>query len=679
MTMARKRSTKIDSPQLALFGATVEDEDTATRERVLDETRSFLVQAPAGSGKTGLLIQRFLSLLARVDRPERIVAMTFTRKAAAEMRERVIAALGDAAARKDGADPYERRTLELAKAALARDAQQGWQLQLHPARLQIQTIDAMCAGLVRQAPLASRFGAMPRIAEQAGSLHRAAAGNALRSAVSTDRDWHRLLVHLDNDAGVTIAQLAAMLAKREQWLRELPADDPKELRRRLEGVLEAEIRGELATLKKGFPTPVIEELVSCAGYAAKHLPRTEKSKAITAALETCAAAGSLPSQGVDALPVWRGLADWLLLANKAEFRTNVNANNGFPAKANGPGAAARQQRKEAMEALLRSLAAASGLADSLALARALPPARYDDETWALIESLATILKGCAAELLVAFAAAGTVDFPQAMLDALDALGEADAPNELLLRLDRRIEHVLIDEFQDTSLSQFELIRRLTAGWVAGDGRTVFAVGDPMQSIYRFRQAEVRLFVEAQQQGRVADVPVECCTLRRNFRSRPGIVAWVNTIFPQILGRRNDPWRSAVAYESATPTRPADAGPAVSLEMFDNPDGEAAAVVAQVRGARERGAREIAVLVRARPHLSFILPALRDAGLSYAALELDALSERQAVLDLVSLTHALAQPADRLAWLSVLRAPWCGLTLADLLAVTSYADAADVPI
>jgi ATP-dependent helicase/nuclease subunit A len=385
-------------------------------------------------------------------------------------------------------------------------------------------------------------------------------------------------------------------------------------------------------------------------------------------------AGALPAATVDALPAWRSLADWLLRANKKELRTSVDVRNGFPGKDTAAGAAERAGRKAEMEVLLSELAVVPGLADSLALARALPPARYDDDTWALITSLAAILKQCTAQLIITFTATGIVDFPQTTLAALEALGEPDEPSELLLRLDFRIEHLLIDEFQDTSLSQFELIRRLTAGWVPGDGRTVFAVGDPMQSIYRFRQAEVRLFVEAQQRGQIADVPVECCTLRRNFRSRPGIVEWVNDVFPEILGRRSDPWRSAVAYEAATPTRDAASGPAVTRDIFADPVAEAAAVVAAVRAARGRGAAEIAILARARTHLGHILPALRDAGLSYAAVELDTLSQRQAIIDLVSLTHALAQPGDRLAWLSVLRAPWCGLALADLLALTKFVDA-----
>ena len=97
--------------------------DASARERALDVHRSFIVQAPAGSGKTGILTQRFLALLATVNEPEEIVAITFTRKAAAEMRDRIVAAL-EAATRGDAGDSdHERRTLALARAALARDQQ----------------------------------------------------------------------------------------------------------------------------------------------------------------------------------------------------------------------------------------------------------------------------------------------------------------------------------------------------------------------------------------------------------------------------------------------------------------------------------------------------------------------------------------------------------------------------
>jgi len=210
--------TMADAQSVSGEGSRWEAGDSDARERALDVTRSFLVQAPAGSGKTALLIQRFLALLAHVDRPERIIAMTFTRKAAAEMRERIIGALRQAAAETETRDEHERRKLELAARALEQDRRQAWQLVAHPARLQILTIDALCAGLVRQAPLTSRIGAGSRFEERAAGLHRRAAREALRAAGPRDPDWQNLVSHLDNDAHQTIVQLAGMLARREQWL-----------------------------------------------------------------------------------------------------------------------------------------------------------------------------------------------------------------------------------------------------------------------------------------------------------------------------------------------------------------------------------------------------------------------------------------------------------------------------
>ena len=667
---------KASEPAEAMGGRVPMDDDSAARERALDTTRSFIVQAPAGSGKTELLIQRFLALLARVDRPERIVAMTFTRKAAAEMRQRIIDALRAAAAGARAKDAGERRTLELATAVLAQDKRLGWELGTHPARLQMQTIDALCAAVARQAPLTSRLGSMHRVREDAGALYRLAARNALRAAASNDPNWHRLLAHLDNDAEAAIAQLSGMLARREQWLRELlPYAGPGEsvsLRQRFEAVLRAEIEGELSALRAVFPIEKLGALAACERYASDVLSAVPESAELAAALRSCAAAGGVPTASVEALPAWRSLASWLLTGSRRpRFRSAVNKNDGFPQAPGARGGTAREHKQQMLDVLER-FAEIPGLADGLAVARVLPPPRYDDEAWELVVSLAAILRDCTAELLLVFAASGEVDFPQTTLAALDALGEPEAPSELLLRIDRRLDHLLIDEFQDTSLSQFELIRALTAGWEVGDGRTLFAVGDPMQSIYRFRQAEVRLFLKAYRDRRIGDVPVECLALRRNFRSRPGVVRWVNEAFPPVIGAVSDPWRSAVAFSPSIAVRHDGPEPAVTVDIAPDAPGEAAAVIARIKDARASRARDVGILVRARTHLEGLLPALRAADVPYAAVELDALGERQAVIDLVSLTHALAQPADDLAWLSVLRAPWCALDLADLFALVGAA-------
>jgi len=645
--------------------------DSTARASALDPSRSFLVQAPAGSGKTELLIQRYLALLAVVDRPERIVAMTFTRKAAGEVRARIVTALTEA---QPGCvpptTPHEMQTWELARKALEQDARQGWHLTEHPSRLAVQTIDAFCAALARQAPLATGLGGAVRYVERARPLYEAAVREALAAAGDDDHDWRAILAHFDNDAGAAVSLLAGMLGKRDQWLRELPRDERDAFRVRLEASLAQEITGELAAIAPAFPDHLARLLPSLQRYAVENADGAPRVRDMASSLIDCATAGGVPKASLEALDAWRALAAWLLVAKAPQFRQTVNKLDGFPPKDSGPRAADRAGYIAAMEAVLAELAAVPGLANALHAARSLPPPRYSDDAWSVVSALLDLLPRLAARLTLVFRETGVVDFTQGMLGALEALGTGDAPSDLLLALDLRIDHLLIDEFQDTSFAQLELLRRLTVGWAQGDGRTLFAVGDPMQSIYRFREAEVRIFVEAQVEREVAGVPVECLVLARNFRSHAGLVAWVNAVFPRVLGHRNDPWRGVVAYAPAITELPAPPGAAVTLDILSDDEAEARCVVRHVRAALHEADTSIAVLVRARAHLEQVLPALREAGIAYAAVELDALAERQAILDLASLTHALLQPADRLAWLSVLRAPWCGLGLADLVAVVA---------
>ncbi|MCY4543654.1 MAG: UvrD-helicase domain-containing protein, partial [Gemmatimonadetes bacterium] len=200
--------------------------DQAQRLQALDHTRSFIVQAPAGSGKTELLIQRYLALLAQVDRPEAVVAITFTRKAAAEMRHRIVAALRSAAGPRP-ATPHEIHTWQLARDAVARNDALDWRLAEHPARLRIQTIDSLCAMLVRRMPWVSRMGAAPRPVDNAGHLYARAARRtvSMLDADETPPDvtgaLSRLLSHLDNHFGRVERLLGIMLGTRDQWMRHL--------------------------------------------------------------------------------------------------------------------------------------------------------------------------------------------------------------------------------------------------------------------------------------------------------------------------------------------------------------------------------------------------------------------------------------------------------------------------
>ena len=468
--------------------------DTAAREHALDVARSFLVQAPAGSGKTELLIQRFLALLATVERPEAIVAMTFTRKAAGEMRERIVGALADAARDVPVEGAHHLRTRELARAALARDAACGWQLVAHPARLRLVTIDAVATGLARDAPLTARTGGSPAMDEHPEALYRAAASDALAEAAPDDPHWRTLLEHLDNDGESAVALLAAMLARRDQWLRHLVGVDPEGLRAALEATLAAEIEMRLASARALIPPDALPRLVVLARYARSHLSDAAEAAPLARALAACVDAAGVPAARCADVADWQALAEWLLVASSTQWRRQMLAAQGFPPKGKGHGARERAARKQDMHALLEDLARVPGLLEALDALRGLPPRRYADATWSVVGALLAILPQVAARLKLVFARERTVDFHEATELALVALGTPDAPSDVLLALDQRILHLLIDEFQDTSLSQRELVLRLTAGWQEGDGRTLFAVGDAMQSIYRFREADVSLFL-----------------------------------------------------------------------------------------------------------------------------------------------------------------------------------------
>jgi ATP-dependent exoDNAse (exonuclease V) beta subunit len=300
------------------------------------------------------------------------------------------------------------------------------------------------------------------------------------------------------------------------------------------------------------------------------------------------------------------------------------------------------------------------LQEALAALLLLPPERYTDTQWGALHAILALLKPAVAQLLVLFGERGQVDFTQIAHGALLALGTPEEPTDLLLSMDVRVQHLLVDEFQDTSNSQWELLERLTAGWETDDGRTVFVVGDPMQSIYRFRDAQVGLFLHARRAG-LPGVRLERIDLATNFRSQAAIVSWVNRVFPQVLPVSEDESSGAVPYAPSVPFHEADAEGEPALELFSDRAGEAKRVVTLVAEARGK----TAILVRNRSHLDAIVPALKGAGIRYRAVEIEQLGEKQVVQDLYALTRALTHLADRIAWLAILRAPWCGLTLSEL--------------
>jgi ATP-dependent helicase/nuclease subunit A len=614
------------------MNAIIQSDEQARRD-ALNPTQSFIVQAPAGSGKTELLTQRYLSLLNHAcDAPEEIIAITFTRKAAAEMRDRILSALHRP---QDG--PLAKNVLE------------------NPQRLRILTIDALCGQLSNRLPLLAGYGAPARIVENAIPYYQQAVREIMLQATPLE-----LLAHLDNNAEKLLQLCVELLAQREQWLPYLVGGDASspQLRRHLEQGLEQLAQEILETAQKRLGPDLRSELLPLLRFAGKNLLTKQTSHPLT----LWADRNHFPSPEASQLEIWRGLAQALLTA-KGEWRKMIDIRTGFPPKT---------AEKIAFEEILARLADDDRTCTRLRQILQCPPTRYEDGQWQIINILIQVLPLLAAQLQLIFQQHGVMDFIELGLSASRALGEEQQPTDLALSLDYRIRHLLVDEFQDTSVAQFKLLEKLLLGWEPGDGRTVFLVGDPMQSIYRFRNAEVSLFLRAMHRG-VQQIPLTALTLTRNFRSGENLIAWFNAVFPQILPAIADLTSGAIPYTAATATQSQIFSPAVSCYGCNNAVDEARQIVNIIEECRQKNtAAKIAVLVRSRPHLFKIIPALQAAQIKFQAVEIEPLAERSEIQDLAALTRALHHRGDRIAWLAVLRAPYCGLTLADLHTVAQAA-------
>ena len=194
--------------------------DQQARTSALDPRGSFIVQAPAGSCKTELLTQRILSLLASgAQQPEEVLAITFTRKAAEEMRLRVLDALQLGLQTTAPSSEHKQHTWQLAQQVIAQDQTLQWNLLQNPQRLQIMTIDSFCANLARQMPVLSRMGAVPKITQQPWVLYQQAAQQTISDLLAQDdENIKNLLLHLDNQQNRAMQEIATMLQYREQWL-----------------------------------------------------------------------------------------------------------------------------------------------------------------------------------------------------------------------------------------------------------------------------------------------------------------------------------------------------------------------------------------------------------------------------------------------------------------------------
>lgn len=637
--------------------------DAPSRRRALDPEISCIVRAPAGSGKTELLIQRFLVVLARVQNPAEVLAITFTRKAAAEMRERILGALTAAATPlAPDLSAHQRKTHALARAVLQRDAELNWNLISAPAQLRVQTIDSLNAELVRRMPWLSRLGALPKVSEFPQQHYLNAVTSFLfkqRPAAEISAALHTILAHLDNRADILAGMLVDLLWRRDQWMRHLLAD-PEQMRTTLEQSLREKVEDVLQQAHSSLSAATAARIHTLTSFAASHCAKPQS--------RICAyTATAFPAPVAEELPQWQAIATMLLTA-QGQWRKKVDKNCGFPA---GKEPHAQQMKGEALDVLeeLRAFVDPA-LWSEVDL---LPKPHYGAEAWEVLRAIVTVLPRLVAQLWLEFRTSAEADFSEIALSARQALVDCGNPTDLLLQIDQQIEHILVDEFQDTSWLQFSLLETLVTGWDQSRGRTLFIVGDPMQSIYRFREAQVGLFLRAGDEG-IGQVPLVPLQLTANFRSQGNLVALANQWFARIFPAHEHAASGAVGFSCGAAVKPED-GEALCFVPMPQPDlrPEADTVMLQIKKLLAANTEDtIAILVRSRSHLPEITALLQRDAIAYQAQDIDPLGDKMAVQDGLSLLKALLHPADKLSWLSVLRAPWCGLSLAEVSHIARFA-------
>ncbi|MBS0290496.1 MAG: UvrD-helicase domain-containing protein [Proteobacteria bacterium] len=648
--------------------------DEADRLKALDPTQSFIVQAPAGSGKTELLTQRFLKLLAHVEKaPEEILAVTFTRKAAAQMRQRIVNALMLANQSMPCAE-HEKTTWLLAQKVLARDRKNNWELQQYPNRLRILTIDALSAFIANRMPVLSHLGASAEIVEVPQAFYRKAVERLL-SETTLQENWanalRQLLLHLDNRIHIVSQLLQDLLSKRDQWLIHLnKLNLAFSIEDYLNAIIEKMVGNYLQQLDVQWDEESKAVLLSLVQYAKSNV--TEDNP-----IAWCNNA-QFPSPLPENLSQWLGIAELLLTKDNA-WRKSISIKQGFLSPSDSQNKAEKAQRKvqkESITALIGHLSENETLRELLAEIRSLPLVQISQTQKNILNALSELLPVLVAHLQVIFQEKGKIDFIEVSLRALQALGDELTPSDISLSLDYQINHILIDEYQDTSHIQYHLFEKLVMGWQSGDGKTLFLVGDPMQSIYRFRGAEVSLFLKTQQQG-LGNVELVPISLQKNFRSCADIIQWTNKAFSQLFPSLNNQSLGGVSYKPALAVNPAISQSGVFFHPTSHHRQSVALISQIITNIMTAFPQErIGVLVRAKTHLAKIILVLRSLRIPFVALDIEHLANRPHVMDLMSLLKAVIDWSDSLAWFAILRAPWLGLTLADLLAIAQH-DATNV--
>jgi ATP-dependent helicase/nuclease subunit A len=644
----------LDGPSLGIDGGSA---DADARRVAVDPRRNIVLEASAGTGKTRVLVERYVNLLRAGVDPDHILAITFTRKAAAEMRQRIVERLREAS-RQSAADAARWRDLRSRLGDIA-----------------LSTIDAFCLRLLREFPLEADVDPAFELADDTDVLR------FIDESLDGSLRICRALAKDEPDVALVFAQLGE---------RRLRAGLAALLERRL--VAPDVLRGFLAIGPAGLTAAV-----ACR-QAADRL--CDLLHGVSGGLDAFLACGPIhhrqfallaadivawcgPSVERSALEAESGQASFRAFVDR--LRGYFLTQDGRPRGDRFMGTPFRADHCASPEAWRRHRAAAAALAP--AVADAVRAFRRDLNV-ILSRGVWRVLAITLSQYRRALDSRARLDFSGVLERAVDLLRQMDEFASSRYRLESRYHHVLVDEFQDTSRAQWDLVALLVRSWGEGIGASsdtvppsIFVVGDRKQSIYGFRDAEAALIEEAARF--IADLRPHEETRRAisvSFRAEPPLLSFVNDLFGAVAVRENgaprghefrfadhDRFPVAAPSDLHTPTG-AEPEPCLGLVV-----GETVAAAAEAVGdeiarllsghairdrasglRREARAADVAILFRSRESHREFEAALERRGIGTYVYKGLGFFEAEEVQDWVALLRYLADPTSHLRAAALLR-------------------------
>ena len=598
--------------------------DQKIRDEILDPRVSFVVQAPAGSGKTTTLARRVLQLLTVVDNPKEIIAISFTNKAAAEMHKTFLI------------EYKAKENQEVVKKIETRAKKLEWNEDFINL-LEIMTIDSLASKITRQAPILSNW-LYKDITDDPHEIYEAAVKETMR-----DNDQlTELFPFLNYDYQRIEEQLIELLKNRDQWqdnIFEYKKIGPAAIEDKTKRYYVQETKIWVRELRNLFKKDEIKDIKNILTYLNSTFSKQE-----------------------DKIDFWLNFRD-LIMTKGGKIGKRFGPKEGFEKDKEG-----ELYRDKLLKLISNNSIRKNILED---LNNVIYEEQVTDIFPTIMHSASILLSELYIKLMQQFNLRNEFDYIQAVDNAIYTLNNTS----VAMLFDENVSHILIDEFQDTNKQQYEFLLLLTQNFAGNPKKSFFAVGDPMQSIYRFRKAEVSIFNKLQTNSKFGDIELKVRKLEVNFRSNKKIINWLNSEYKQLFSDEDDMDKGLLQYHpSSISPDTSDKGSGVQFHISKNKINdsyteqqvEAKLVYAKIKELRDVNKDiEIAVLVRARSHLTALLTEMRQESFPIEATEIDSIEYNQSFQDILCLTKALYNLNDRISWIGILRAPWCGLKLEDL--------------